>query len=337
MSTFVYVTASADNKIIIFHQDQKSGTLEKLYEVTSVGGPAPLTTNPDHRFLYVGRRTANMLSSYHIDQETGGLSLIGETPLESDPNFLATDRTGQWLLSSYYKAGRCAIHPIKQNGSVSENPVEWRLTGIGAHSIQTDRSNQFAFVPHISKDNGPNTIFQFVFDQNTGRLTPNDPATVPQDAELGPRHYCFHPFLNVLYFSNEQGSSVSAYNINPSTGTLSFFQQISTIPPSWNGENSCSQIQINSEGTMLFAPNRGHDSIACYLIDHTTGKMTCEVIVPTEPTPRALSLDPSGKYLYVAGLDSGTLAAYRVTEDPVGLNHIESYAVGEKPMWVLPL
>jgi hypothetical protein len=40
--------------------------------------------------------------------------------------------------------------------------------------MQTDPSNQFAFVPHIA-GNGPNAIFQFRFDDTTGHLTPNSP------------------------------------------------------------------------------------------------------------------------------------------------------------------
>ena len=266
MPTFVYVTASADDKIIIYDQDAESGALNRLDEVEAPGRPAPMAVDPSRRFLYVARRDANELSSYAIDAETGGLSLLGVAPLESDPNYLATDRTGRWLLSAYYVAGRCAVHPIGEDGVAQAPPVEWRATGGGAHCMQTDRSNSFAFVPHIAGGNGPNAIFQFRFDAATGRLTPNDPPTVPQDGELGPRHFCFHPSLDTVYVSNEQGCSVTAYNFDAALGTLSAFQTVSTLPSLWSGRNSCAQIQMHPSGTMLFAPNRGHDSIACFAV-----------------------------------------------------------------------
>ena len=205
---------------------------------------------------------------------------------------MATDKTGRWLLSAYYLAGRCAVHPIDENGVAQSPPAEWRATGQGAHCMQTDASNRFAFVPHIGGGNGVNAIFQFLFDENTGKLTPNEPATVPQDGDLGPRHYCFHPSLDVLYFSNEQGCSVTAYNFDPDAGTLSAFQTVSTLPSLWSGRNSCAQIRISPSGTMLFAPNRGHDSIACFLIDQESGNLTRTAIVPSEPVPRALNVDP---------------------------------------------
>jgi 6-phosphogluconolactonase len=46
------------------------------------------------------------------------------------------------------------------------------VTADNAHAIVSDRSNHFVFVPHT----GPNTIFQFTFDENTGKLAANDPA-----------------------------------------------------------------------------------------------------------------------------------------------------------------
>ena len=337
MPVFIYVTASGDDRILIFSQDTDTGALEKLDEIEAPGRPAPLATDPSRQFLYVARRAVNELSSYRIDSGTGALSLLGSAPLESDPNFLSTDKTGRWLFSAYYIEGRCAVHPIDDNGVAQAPPTEWRATGGGAHSMQTDPSNRFAFVPHIAGGNGPNTIFQFKFDEATGTLTPNDPPTVPQDGELGPRHYCFHPTLDVLYFSNEQGCSVTAYNLDTNAGTLSAFQTVPTLPPYWSGRNSCAQIQIAPDGGMLFAPNRGHDSIACFAIDSDSGHLERTAIVPSEPVPRALSLDPSGQFMYAAGLDSGKIAAYRVNKAWGGLDRIATYDVGRDPMWVLPI
>ena len=337
MPTFVYVSASGDDRIVVFRQDADGGALERVDEVEARGRPAPMATDPERRFLYAARRDANEISSYRIDAETGGLSLIGVAPLESDPNYLATDKTGRWLLSAYYVAGGCAVHPIGDGGAVETPPTEWLKTGGGAHCIQTDRSNGFAFVPHIAGGNGPNAIFQFRFDAATGRLTPNDPPTVPQDGELGPRHFCFHPNLDVVYFSNEQGSGVTAYEMDAEKGTLSALQTVSTLPAGWSGRNSCAQIQINPNGTMLFAPNRGHDSIACFEIDADSGRLRRSAISPSEPTPRALSLDPPGAFMYAAGLDSGKIAAYRVNEAWGGLDRIGTYDAGKEPMWVLPV
>ncbi len=64
---------------------------------------------------------------------------------------------------------------LGHDGAVGGPPIEWLETATGAHAMQTDPSNTFAFVPHIA-GNGPNAIFQFKFDENTGHLTPNSPS-----------------------------------------------------------------------------------------------------------------------------------------------------------------
>ena len=113
------------------------------------------------------------------------------------------------------------------------------------------------------------------------------------------------------------------------------FQTVSTLPEGYDGQNSCSQIQITPSGKFLYAPNRGHNSIACFSVDAATGGLTSIAQMPTETIPRAFSLDPQGNFLYAAGLESGRLAAYRVNGDSGHLEPLEVYTVGQGPMWVL--
>ena len=117
--------------------------------------------------------------------------------------------------------------------------------------MMTDRSNRFAYVPHIARqqDNvleppknipGPNVIYQFRFDASTGALAVNDPPTLAQDDMIGPRHLTYHPSLDLVYFSNEQGCSVSSYQID-SEGRLTPFETVSTLPAGVTERNTCSR------------------------------------------------------------------------------------------------
>jgi len=335
MPYYMYISISEEDRLLVFTVDPEMGRLESQGSVMVLGRPAPLAIDPERRFLYVGRRGAREISSYQIDWSTGGLSLIGIASLEADPCYLATDRKGRFLLSTYYGAGKVAVHPISDDGAVGIPPVEWLDTARGAHSIQTDPSNRFAFVPHIAAPDGPNVILQLKFSEATGRLTPNSPHRVIPEEGAGPRHFCFHPSLDVLYFSNEQGCSVTAYRFDSSVGTLSAFQTVSTLPDDYKGRNTCAQIQISPSGRFLYAPNRGHNSIACFSVDTYTGRLTPIGRVSTEAVPRAFSLDPEGNFLFAAGLESGRLVSYRVNGDTGELEPLEAYAVGKAPIWVL--
>ncbi len=335
MACYAYVSISGEDKTLRFARNPDSGELELLGETAAPGRPAPMTATPDRRFLYIGRRDALAVSSYAIHPSDGSLSLLRAAPLESDPCYLATDRAGRFLLSAYYNAGHAAVHAIDERGAAAGPPVQWLATGVGAHCFQTDPTNRYAYVPHIAAGDGPNAIFQFHFDPATGQLTPNDPPRVTPARPDGPRHFCFHPTQNVVYFSNEQGCSVTACNLNPATGRLSPFQTLSTLPEGFTRRNSCSQIQLTPNGKYLYAPNRGHDSIAGFAVNPDDGSLTALGQTPAEATPRAFGIDPSGRWLYSAGLDSGRLAAFRIDDATGGLERFADYPVGAAPMWVL--
>ena len=227
-----------------------------------------------------------------------------------------------------------AVHPIGKDGSVGDPPIEWLATATGAHAIQTEVTNSYAFVPHIA-GNGPNAIFQFKFDENIGRLTPNSPAKVEPEEFLGPRHFCFHPSLDVLYFSNEQDCSVSGYRLDTATGTLSLFQTITTLPDGYSERNTCSQIQITSSGKFLYVPNRGHDSIAGFSVDTSTGALSAIGRVLSEARPNALALDLQDKFLFSAGQDSGRMASFSINSKSGELTALETYPLGDGPCWIL--
>jgi 6-phosphogluconolactonase len=342
----LYVGLQDDDKVKIFDLDAGSGRLAPAPEVPVAGGPSGLAISPNRRVLYVATRTRPAISSFEIDHHNGGLRLLGTAELEHAPTFLAPDRTGRYLLSAYYQGGAVAVHPIAADGTLGAEATVRLATATGAHAIGTDRSNRFAFVPHIARLNdnvlepprdnpGPNMILQFRFDVGSGQLTPNSPPRIDPPERLGPRHYCFHPSLDLVYFSNEQGSSVSAYRLDPASGTLSAEQTITTLPSGFTGRNTCSQIHLTPNGRFLYVGNRGHNSIAGFAVDTATGRLTSVGHAATEAVPSAFGLDPEGRFLFAAGSASGRLASYRIDGETGALTPLTTYPVGQRPMAVL--
>lgn len=345
MPFHMYVTLQGDNKIARFIVDPLNGNLEHMGSVDAAGGPAPLAINPSRTALFVGQRSGKQLSSYSIDPATGELRVTGLVDVGEEACYLSTDTSGKYLLSAYYQAGHCAVHPIDENDALGGNAIEWIATNSGAHCFRTDPSNKFAYLPHIAEGSGGltqlapekqgaiNSIFQYRFDGVTGALTPNSPASLTPESKDGPRHYCFHPNKDIVYFSNEQGCSVTMYAIEKN-GTLTSIQTVTTLPDGFTGKSSCSQIQIHPDGKFLYVPNRGHDTIASFSLDEMTGQMTATGWADADPVPRAFSIDPTGQFVYVAGLETGILSAYRVDQGTGNLDKIATYQVGDVPMWV---
>jgi 6-phosphogluconolactonase len=345
MPDALYVCLQDEDKIVTFAVDAQTGQLTRQGEVPAAGGPSVMAISPDRRTLYVGHRTRPAISSHRIDQGTGGLTLLGTIAQEHAPTFLAPVRTGTYLLCAYYQGGGAAVHPLGGDGAVGASSLGWLATATGAHAIATDPSNRFAFVPHIARLNdnvleppkenpGPNVIMQFRFDAQTGHLTPNSPFRVEQPELLGPRHYCFHPTRNVVYFSNEQGSSITGYRLDTASGTLSATQTITTLPSGFTGRNTCSQIHLTPSARFLYVGNRGHNSIAGFAVDGT-GRLTAIGQTSTEPVPSAFCLDPAGRFIFAAGSASGRLASYRINGETGALTPMRTYAAGQRPQAVV--
>jgi 6-phosphogluconolactonase len=348
MPCSLYVCLQDDNKIAAFTINADTGQLTPRADVPAAGGPSVMAISPDRRTLYVGYRIQPAISSFRIDPDTGGLTLEGTVSQEHAPTFLAPDRTGKYLLCAYYQGGGAAVHPVAADGAVGAPPLGWLATAPGAHAIATDPSNRFAFVPHIARLNdnvmeppkenpGPNVIIQFRFDAQTGGLTPNSPLRVEQTDRLGPRHYCFHPTRDLVYFSNEQGCSVAAYRLDRTTGTLSAVQTITTLPDGHTARNTCSQIHLAASGRYLYVGNRGHNSIAGFAVDAGTGHLTAVGHASTEAVPSAFGLDPAGRFVFAAGTASGRLASYRINSDTGALTPLAVYSVGQRPAAVLAI
>jgi 6-phosphogluconolactonase len=342
----LYVCLQDDDKIAAFAMDADSGHLTPQGEVAVAGGPSVLAISPDRLVLYVGHRTQPAISSFRIDQSSGALAPRGNVAAAHAPTFLAADRTGRFLLSAYYQGGYATVHPLGADGAVGAPSLDHQATATGAHAIATDPSNRFAFIPHIArlndnvleppKDNpGPNMIMQFRFDSGTGRLTPNSPLRIEPAEHLGPRHYCFHPSRDLVYFSNEQGSSVTLYRLDRASGTLSAGQTITTLPEGYTGRNTCSQIHLTASGQFLYVANRGHNSIAAFAVDASSGHLNSVGQVPTEAVPGAFGLDPTGRFLVAAGTVSGRLASYRIDGASGALTPLATYAAGQRPAAVL--
>ena len=332
MQYHLYASGTADGTLARFRMDVASGRLDPQPSIKTPYPVGPMAIDAEGRFLFASMRGDRQLGSFAVDRRTGDLDPISTVAIDCGPCYIKTDNTDRFLLYSCYTEGLVAVHGINADGSIEDQPIERLTMAEHAHSIQTDRSNRYVYVPHT---NPPNLIDQFRFDATTGRLTLNDPPSHSPPTPEGPRHFCLHPTLDVLYSVNENGSTVSAHHLDAETGTLDGFQILTTLPEGYDGtDNTCAEIKITPTGRYLYASNRGHDSIAAYSIDESTGELTPLGHTITEKIPRMFNLDPTGAYLYALGQGTGGLASYRINAATGALEPLEVDQVGGSPAWL---
>lgn len=331
MSYHVYISNAGSEHLSKFVMDAETGKLTQETDIPLISSPGAVATTADGTLMFICLRGVKQYQSLRVDKSTGGLTPIGGITVDEGGPYLKTDKTDRFLLATYYGAGAVSVHKINDDGSLSQDPIQWIETEEHAHSIQLDKSNRFAFVPHT---NPPNAIYQFRFDETTGELSSNDPPKIQPETPEGPRHFIFHPTRDLLYSINENGCTVSAHHFDPDNGTLSSFQVISTLPEGWDSDSkSTAEISMTQDGRFLYASNRGHDSIAIFSVNED-GTLTAKGHQPTEATPRFFDLDPTGNFILSAGQNSGHLSTYKINHENGQLEQIERFEVGKSPLWI---
>jgi 6-phosphogluconolactonase len=327
----LYVSLQGEDRIAVFRIAPASGELMHAGDLSIPGGPAPLAWDSVRGQVFAGLRGSRRIARLQVAPE-GALTCLQTVALEADPCYLSLDRSRRFLLAAYYAAGKVSSHAIEADGSLREIPVGIYPTAEHAHCIQTDAANQFAWVPHTLP---ANLTYVFRFDADSGRLEASDPPVIQGEAGAGPRHYTFHPRLDLLYMCGENGSVVTVYRFERASGALTPLQTVSTLPPEFRGGNTAAKIHLHPSGRFLYVSNRGHDSIVWFDVNPNDGLLHAAGWEHTEPVPRAFALHPSGHFLYVAGLGSGRLAGYHIDSATGSLKHLATYVVGRQPMWVL--
>ncbi len=162
-------------------------------------------------------------------------------------------------------------------------------------------------------DKGLDATFVFALDGATGTLVPATPPSVASRPGAGPRHADFHPTGPYVYVLNELDSTIATYRFDPERGALAPLQVITTLPPSFTGHGTTSEIAVAPSGRFVYASTRGHDSVAIFAVDETLGTLSPVGWERTRGrTPRFFAIEPSGTLLYAANMDSDTIVAFHV-------------------------
>ncbi len=127
---------------------------------------------------------------------------------------------------------------------------------------------------------------------------------------------------------------ITAYRVDADAG-LKPAQTLSTLPPDFKGQNTTAEVKVHPGGRFVWVSNRGHESLAGFRIDPTTGQLSALGQTPTEKTPRSFDIEPDGRYVFGAGEGSGKLAVFRVDLDKGTLTRLHTYPVGKSLTWVL--
>jgi 6-phosphogluconolactonase len=266
-----------------------------------------------------------------VDPADGGrLTEVGRGRLPATSPYILTDRSGRFLFSVANIGATFAVSRIGSDGKVAERAHQVLHIGHKLHCVAIDQSNRFLYVS--STDDGE--IFQFRFDEATGRVEPNDPPTITLADGGDPRHMVHSPDGRFLYVTTEAGGRVACFAVDPDSGQLAERPGAAMMPASFSGHPSTADIHLTPDGRFLYATERALNRIVGYRVDTASGGLTQVEEVVTEASPRAFAVAPDGSFLLVAGEASGRLSAFAIDQASGRLEKGVEISVGPKPNWI---
>ena len=123
----------------------------------------------------------------------------------------------------------------------------------------------------------------------------------------------FHPNGQYAYLINELDATLTGFRYHPDAGTFEELQTVPALPEDFKVENLCADVHVSPDGKYLYGSNRGHDSIACFLIDEHTGQLTYRNHTPTGGRePRNFAISPDGDFLLVANQNTHNIVTFKI-------------------------
>ena len=306
--------------VTVYRIDPASGAWSPIQIVKTADNPSWLTLDRTGRFLYAAHGDGEVITALRVNDATGRLGLIGTQDARGTNGVrLGVDASNRFVVCANYASGTVAVLPINGDGSLgpvtdlatlqgTPGPHRTEQVSSHPHDVVFDPRGHFIAVP----DKGLDATFIFSLDPS-GKLVPATPPSVASRPGAGPRHAGFHPTKPYAYVLNELDSTITAFRFDLERGALTPIQTITTLPPSFTGNNTTSEIAVASSGRFVYVSNRGHDSLAIFAVHGDAGTLSPIGWEPTRGrTPRFFAIEPTGTILYAANMDSDTIVPFLI-------------------------
>ena len=312
-------TTGTSKGIYAYDLDAKSGKLSPLGLMAETPSPSFLAWHPSGKFLYaVNEAGKGSVTSFAVDPASHKLTQINQQPSMGDsPCHLAVDHTGKALIIANYGGGSAVSYPIAADGSIGAAASVMQHKGKGmdpkrqeaphVHSAYLSNDNKIVYIADLGLDK----VFRYALDPATAKLTPADPPSFQLKPGFGPRHIAFTKDESTAFVVNEMGNKVTVFK-RDATGGMTEFESVSTLPANFAGQSTTAEIQLSAKGNVLYASNRGHDSIAVFSVKPNGETKLIQNISSGGAMPRSFTLDPSGNFLLAANQKGDNIVVFRV-------------------------
>jgi 6-phosphogluconolactonase (cycloisomerase 2 family) len=233
------------------------------------------------------------------------------------PIVIALDPSGHFVYVGNNAGKSISAYTIDTaTGALSEIPGSPFSAAAAPFTVTVDPSGRFVYATLITDSNG--LVASYSINASTGALT----STGTANTEVFPGLFALDPSGRFAYVGN-QGTSISAYSIDSSTGVLS---EVAGSP--FKLAHTPISLTVDTAGKFLYVPRNdtiGNSYIAVLSIDSSTGALSEIAGSPfaAETNSPSLTIAPSGRFAYVGsgGENAGSLSVYTIDAVTGGLTN----------------
>ncbi len=326
----------------------ETGDLGEPQLAVEAKSPSFLALTPDRQYVVAVNESGTdgqptgAVTLFKIDAESGRLEKINEQPVQgAGPCHVAVSPDGGMVVVANYGSGSVASYTLadgKLSPPVSTIQHEGRSLrddrqkGPHAHSGTFSPDGKFVFFCDLGVDK----IFGHHAFPKLGTLEAAAPPFTALKGGSGPRHFAFHPEGKTAYVINELANTLATLNYDAATGRLEVAQTTNTLPADFSGRSSTAHVAVHPSGKWVYGSNRGHNSIARFAIDPSTGwTRFIDAASSGGKIPRHFALDAEGKWLLAANQDSGNVVVFRLAAATGALIPTGKSAAVGKPVCVV--
>ena len=290
---FLYATEFKAGKIAEYVVNPLTGSIKPTSQGSTWAHWGPVDIASDHwgNHLYVANQGSHDLNAYFIDRSTGNLTQVSGSPfaLAGIGHRVVVHPSGKFVYvsSASGSSSSFAINgfAVQSNGSLKPVPGS-PLVYSGSWSLAIDPKGRYLYA--ASQSNGAGAVAAYAISQTDGALTPiaGSPFVVPVGSCDASKDFCqqtptdlaVDPQSKYVYAVLGMESALAGFAIGQTTGSLS------NLPGSPYPEQS-------PEGN--FCPFNAFG--AC-------------------PDSWTESIDPNGKFIYVADSQFNDISIFKLSE-----------------------
>lgn len=301
--------------IYLYELDTATGGLKFTASVDGIINPSYVAANGQN-VLAASEVSPGEVVLFKYNSDSSELQATFVTQSYGDyPCHVNISPDNKYAFVANYGSGTIAAYQIS-NGELlfldsathSGSGLTSRQESAHAHMVTFDPVNpQLVYAVDLGTD------MVYVYQLLENQLTLNYQVSLTPGS--GPRQIVFHPNMTVAYVLSELNGSISLLKTN-NRNEYELSEEYNMLDSISSQDAGAADIQVTPNGDFLYASIRGGmNLIVQYKIGDDGSLSKIGIASSGGQTPRAIKIDPTGKFLFSLNQDSDNITTYVIDEN----------------------